>query len=221
MMARSAKAAAMPRPRQHPVFAALYDRMTGPLERAAMAERRARLLGDLDGQVLDVGAGTGANLVYLRQASRVVAAEPDVAMRRRLASRLAGMSVPVEITSDAAEKLRQADASFDAVVFTLVLCSVASPDRALAEARRVLRPAGRLIILEHVRGTGARARWQDRLTPLWSRFSAGCQLNRDTAAAVERAGFTLERAEYSDPYPRLVPAQPILEAIARPPGRAG
>ena len=93
--------------------------------------------------------------------------------------------------------------------------------RALAEARRVLRPSGRLIILEHVRGTGSLARWQDRLTPLWSRIVPGCHLGRDTAAAIERAGFTIERAEYSDPYPRLVPARPLLEAVARPPGQAG
>jgi len=194
--------------------------MTRSLERAVLGERRARLLDGLDGQVLDVGAGTGANLPYLRQASRVVAAEPDAAMRRRLAARLAQAAVPVELSSDPAERLRYPDASFDAVVFTLVLCSVASPDRALAEARRILRPSGRLIILEHVRGTGTRARWQDRLTPLWSRLNAGCQLGRDTAAAVARAGFTFERAEYSDPYPRLVPAQPILEAVARPPDPA-
>jgi ubiquinone/menaquinone biosynthesis C-methylase UbiE len=207
---------AVARPRQHPVFAALYDRVTGPLERAVMAERRARLLGDLDGQVLDVGAGTGANLAYLSRASRVVAAEPDQAMRRRLAARLTGVSVPVELTSDAAEKLRQADASFDAVVFVLVLCSVASPDRALAEARRVLKPAGRLIVLEHVRGSGRLARWQDRVTPIWARVNAGCHPGRDTAAAIERAGFTIERAEYFDGFPRLVPTRPLLEAVARP-----
>jgi ubiquinone/menaquinone biosynthesis C-methylase UbiE len=217
-MSRQGTADRVPRQRQHPVFAALYDRMTGPLERAVMAGRRARLLGDLDGQVLDVGAGTGANLAYLRQASRVVAAEPDPAMRRRLAARLAGISVPVEITSDAAEKLRQADASFDAVVFTMVLCSVASPDRALAEARRVLKPDGRLIVLEHVRGSGRLARWQDRVTPVWSRVNAGCHPGRDTAAAIERAGFTIERAEYFDEFPRLVPTRPLLEAVARPTG---
>ena len=106
-----------------------------------LGEQRARLLAGVTGQVLDVGAGTGANLPYLRQASRVVAAEPDRAMRRRLAARLARASVPVELSSDSAEQLRYADASFDAVIFTLVLCSVARPDRALAEARRVLRPA--------------------------------------------------------------------------------
>ena len=209
------------RPRTHWVFAAAYDPMTRSLERAVLGERRARLLADLAGQVLDVGAGTGANLPYLRRASRVVAAEPDAAMRRRLAARVAQANVPVEVSSDPAEELRYPGASFDAVVFTQVLCSVASPDRALAEARRVLRPSGRLIILEHVRGTGRLARWQDRLTPLWSRLVPGCHLGRDTAAAIERAGFTIERAEYSNPYPRLVPSRPLLEAVARPPAQAG
>ena len=206
--------------RAHWVFAAAYDPMTRPLERAVLGGYRARLLVGLTGHVLDVGAGTGANLPYLRQASRVVAAEPDVAMRRRLAGRLAQAAVPVELSSDPAERLRYPDASFDAVVFTLVLCSVTSPDRALAEARRVLRPAGRLIILEHVRGRDSLARWQDRVTPVWSVLNAGCHPGRDTAAAIERAGFTFERADYSDPYPRLVPARPLLEAVARPLGPA-
>ncbi|MGH3254282.1 MAG: class I SAM-dependent methyltransferase [Streptosporangiaceae bacterium] len=204
------------RPREHQVFAALYDRMTGPLEQGVLGERRAGLLADLRGQVLDVGAGTGANLPHFRAASRVVAAEPDPAMRRRLAAKLAGAPVPAELTSDAAEALRQPDASFDAVVFTQVLCTVTDLDRALAEARRVLRPGGQLIVLEHVRGNGSLARWQDRLTPLWSRLIPGCHLGRDTAAAIERAGFTIQRSELFDPFPRWVPARPMLQAIATP-----
>jgi predicted RNA methylase len=89
--------------RQHPIHAAAYDRMTGPLERAVLGERRARLLAPLDGQVLDIGAGTGANLAHYRQASQVTAAEPDPAMRRRLTSRLATARVPAEVTSDTKE----------------------------------------------------------------------------------------------------------------------
>jgi ubiquinone/menaquinone biosynthesis C-methylase UbiE len=201
---------------QHRLFAALYDRMTGPLEQGVLGERRAGLLANLGGEVLDVGAGTGANLPHFRAASRVVAAEPDPAMRRRLAARLAGSPVPAELTSDVAEALHQPDASFDAVVFTQVLCTVTDPGRALAEARRVLRPGGRLIVLEHVRGTGSLARWQDRLTPLWSRLIPGCHLGRDTAAAIERAGFTIQQSELFDPFPRWVPARPMLHAIATP-----
>jgi ubiquinone/menaquinone biosynthesis C-methylase UbiE len=201
---------------EHRLFAALYDRMTGPLEQGVLAQRRAGLLADLGGQVLDVGAGTGANLPHFRAASLVVAAEPDPAMRRRLAAKLAGAPVPAELTGDAAEALHQPDGSFDAVVFTQVLCTVTDPDRALAEARRVLRPGGWLIVLEHVRGTGSLARWQDRLTPLWSRLVPGCHLGRDTAAAVERAGFTIQKAELFDPFPRWVPARPMLQAIAVP-----
>lgn len=200
----------------HRVFAAAWDRLTRPLEHTVLGARRAGLLAGLEGQVLDVGAGTGANLPHFHRASRVVAAEPDPAMRRRLTARLAAAPVPTEVTGDFAESLQHADASFDAVVFTLVLCSVASPDRALAEARRVLRPSGRLIVLEHVRDSGPMARWQDTLTPAWSRLGAGCHLNRDTAAAIERAGFTIERARYLDLFPWWVPTGPMLEAIAAP-----
>ena len=85
---------------EHWLFAALYDRMTGPLEQGVPGERRAALLADLGGEILDVGAGTGANLPHFRAASLVVAAEPDAAMRRRLAAKLAGAPVPAELTGD-------------------------------------------------------------------------------------------------------------------------
>jgi ubiquinone/menaquinone biosynthesis C-methylase UbiE len=198
----------------HRIFAAMYDRMNGPAEREFLGPRRERLLGGLTGEVLDVGAGTGANLPYLRQASRVVAAEPDPAMRRRLAPKAAAAEAPVEVEDSPAESLRYPDASFDAVVCTLVLCTVTDPDRALSEARRVLRPGGRLIVLEHVRGDGRLARWQDRITPLWTRLAAGCHPGRDTRTAVERAGFTFVEVEEFQPMPGWMPVSQWLHGVA-------
>lgn len=200
----------------HRVFAAFYDRLNAGAERAWLGRRRADLLARASGEVLEIGAGTGANLARYPDVGRVVATEPDPAMRARLRSRLDRATVPVEVSDSPAERLAFPDASFDTVVSTLVLCSVADPDAALAELRRVLRPAGQLLALEHVRGEGRRARWQDRLTPIWRRVGAGCHPNRDTVTAIERAGFHLAQHERFDP-PR-VPAiiRPFVEIVARP-----
>jgi ubiquinone/menaquinone biosynthesis C-methylase UbiE len=199
----------------HSLFAAIYDRINRPAERGWLGERRRRLLADLTGDVLEIGAGTGANLAHYRDAARVVAAEPDPAMRARLNRRLPEARVPVEVSDAGAESLPYPAGTFDAVVSTLVLCTVPDPDRALAEARRVLKPTGTMVVLEHVRGTGRLARRQDRLTPLWSRFGAGCHPNRDTRAAIERAGFTFEDVETFQVPPNWSPTSPMLVARAR------
>jgi SAM-dependent methyltransferase len=176
----------MVRPRR--IFAALYDRQLRPLERGWLDQRRGALLGELTGQVLEVGAGTGGNLAHYRHAGKVVACEPDPAMRARLAGKLADAPVPVQLCDAAAEALPFADQSFDVVVCTLVLCTVPDPPAALAESYRVLRPGGRLAFLEHVRGRGRLARWQDRLTPLQVWFAGGCHPNRDTPGRHRRRG---------------------------------
>ena len=200
----------------HRLFAAVYDRLNAQAERTWLGSRRAGLIGQARGDVLEIGAGTGANLRHYRDVTRVVVAEPDPAMRARLTNHLASATVPVEVSDDPAERLGFLDASFDTVVATLVLCSVVDPDAALAELHRVLRPDGRLLVLEHVRGEGRRARWQDRVTPLWRRVGAGCHPNRDTQAAVVRAGFHVGQEERFEP-PR-VPAIicPFVEIVARP-----
>lgn len=200
--------------KSHPMFAALYDTVAGPLEHAVLARRRAALLGELTGEVLEIGAGTGASLGQYRRASRVVAAEPDPAMRARLARAVDRCAVPVEVSAAAAEDLPFPAAHFDAVVAVCVLCSVRDPHRALAEAHRVLKPGNRLVVLEHVRGPGRLADWQERITPLWSLLARGCHPNRDLQRAMERAGFVFERREIFDPMPRWVPARPMLEATA-------
>jgi len=180
-----------------------------------LGEHRSALLGGIDGLVLDVGAGTGANLAHFRRATRVVAAEPDPWMRKRLAAKAASATMPADIRSDTAEALAYDDAAFDAVVCTCVLCSVANLDAALSEMRRVLRPSGHLVVLEHVRGDSRLAAWQDRLEPLWSRVAGGCHPNRDVSGAVKRAGFVFESTETFDPMPSWVLTRPWLAATAR------
>ena len=139
--------------RGHPIFAAFYDPM------AASAERRRRLLAGARGAVLEIGGGTGANLAYYRDVDRVTVAEPDSFMRKRLGQKLAEVHVPVEVSDAGAEALPFPDGSFDTVVSTLVLCTVPDQESALDEVRRVLRPGGRLLGIEHVRAEGSTARW--------------------------------------------------------------
>jgi ubiquinone/menaquinone biosynthesis C-methylase UbiE len=172
-----------------------YDLLGGLAERKGFGERRRRLVGGLEGEVLEIGAGTGLNLPHYDGASRVVALEPDRQYRRRLQRRASDARVPVEVVEGNAETLPFPEGSFDHVVASLSLCSVDDLDGALGELRRVLRPGGTLRFLEHVRGDGRLARWQDRLTPLQRRLADGCHLNRDTEAAIERAGFRIEEVE--------------------------
>jgi ubiquinone/menaquinone biosynthesis C-methylase UbiE len=173
----------------------LYDLFGRIPERRGLAERRARLVAELAGEVLELGAGTGFTLPHYRRARHVVAVEPDASMAKRLRERAGLATVPVEVVDARGEALPFPDESFDAVVATLVLCSVGDVERTLAEIRRVLRPRGSLVFIEHVRGEGRLARWQDRLTPLQVRVADGCHLNRDTGAAIAGSGFEIERME--------------------------
>jgi len=192
----------------HPVFAALYDGLGGAAERGWMGRRRSRLLAGASGSVLEIGGGTGANLSHYRDAGRVVVAEPDPHMRGRLRRKIGQARLPVEVSEAGAEDLPFADGSFDAVVSTLVLCTVPDQGKALAEVRRVLKPGGRLLFIEHVRGEGSVAGMQDRVLPLWRRLFAGCHLNRDTLGSIQAAGFetgALDRFVPPGPFTGLVP----------------
>ncbi len=204
----------------HRLFAALYDRLGAAAERGWMGERRSGLLSGITGKVLEIGGGTGANLSHYRAADRVVVTEPDPFMREKLRPKLSQTRVPVEILEAGAEELPFESGSFDAVVSTLVLCTVPDQERALTEIRRVLRPGGRLVFMEHVRGAGSVARWQDRLEPLWMKVAAGCHPNRDTVAALERAGFHPEGLERFDPPVPLSGFMPHVQGTAKVPEEA-
>ncbi len=203
-----------PAKRGHPIFAALYDPMSASMERRWMGWRRRRLLEGARDAVLEIGGGTGANLQHYRDVDRVIVAEPDPFMRKRLGQKLEDARVPVEVSAAGAESLPFPDGSFDTVVSTLVLCTVPDQASALDEVRRVLRPGGRLLFIEHVRAAGSMARWQDRIEPLWRGLLGGCHPNRDTVAAIEEAGFEIETFESFYPPEPLSVLTPHVQGSA-------
>jgi ubiquinone/menaquinone biosynthesis C-methylase UbiE len=177
------------------LWAAGYDFLGTRFGKIEEPHRR-RLVENLEGEILEVGSGTGFNFPYYRKASRVVGIEPSDEMRRRSLERAARAAVPIEVVAGNGEKLDFPDASFDAVVLTLVLCTIPHPDRALAEAKRVLRPGGAIHFYEHVRSREeSTTRWQDRIDKPWSMFNRGCHANRNTLATIEAAGLRLDELE--------------------------
>lgn len=182
---------------EFPLYAAVYDAVMASTERRVLAPLRRRLLEGATGCILEIGAGTGANLPFLGRAHRIVASEPRQAMRERLRRRANEDGCRnIEILSSRAEALDLPDASVDVVVSTLVLCSVDDLALALAEARRVLRPDGRLLFIEHVRSSASwQACWQSLLTPVWKRVAGNCHLDRRTLDAMAGQGFDVEVQE--------------------------
>jgi ubiquinone/menaquinone biosynthesis C-methylase UbiE len=197
------------------VFAALYDPMMRRGEERSMHRLRGELVANARGRTLEIGAGTGANVTHYPDAIReLILAEPFEPMRRRLERKLGESGRSASTLDASAEAIPLEDESLDTVVSTLVLCTVDFPDLALAEVRRVLRPGGQLLFLEHVRSHSPRvARWQDRLETPWRHFGAGCRCNRDTIASIAAAGFS---TEHEDAHWRGVP--PIVASLVT--GRA-
>jgi ubiquinone/menaquinone biosynthesis C-methylase UbiE len=174
----------------HKWFAALYDGMNRSEEKKFLGEMRRQLLADVSGDVLEVGAGTGANFGHYPATTRVVALEPDPFMLKRAEKKLADLGrTNITLQRAPAESLPFPDASFDTIVSTLVLCTVADPTSSLDEMRRVLRPGGRMLFIEHVRADGLSGRVQDAIRPVWGWFGAGCHPNRRTGDALRDAGW--------------------------------
>jgi ubiquinone/menaquinone biosynthesis C-methylase UbiE len=182
----------------HPLFARLYARLAAGMEQHGAAEHRLRLLQDVTGRVLEVGAGTGANFPhYPDTVTEVVAVEPEDHLRSLAEHAAQQAPVPVTVIDGVAARLPVSDGAFDAAVVSLVLCSVEDQHAALAELHRVLRVGGRLYFWEHVRAdTRGLARAQRLLDrTVWPTLGGGCHTGRDTVAAIEEAGFAMERLE--------------------------
>lgn len=198
-------------------FAAGYDTFMSGSEKAGLRERREQLLSQAHGRVLEIGGGTGANLpFYGEDVEELVITEPEEPMARRLDKKLTGYPRPVRSVRAPAEELPFEDGSFDVVVATLVLCTVDDPDRALQEARRVLKPGGRLLFIEHVRADDPKlARWQDRLNGFQKRFACGCNCNRATLETIQAQGFTVSDVEHSR-FPKGPPfVRPLIVGSAQ------
>jgi len=202
---------------RHRWVAFFYGTFIEPSDRKTMGPRRQFAAGGARGRVLEIGAGTGANLDYYdwTQVEFLDACEPDPFMARRIAPRFEALSADarakVRLHDAPAEALPFPDATFDCGVVTLVLCSVSDLGASLAELRRVLKPGGELRIVEHVRGKGKRATFQRLIQPVYGWMSGECHLTRDTEEALRAGGFDLEVTERT----KFGPLWPAFAGIAR------
>ena len=200
------------------LMARFYDRVMKQSEEACLIEWRKALLGNVSGQVLEVGAGTGASLsLYPKTIDRVVFSEPDPHMRAHLSDRVEeSVLASVEVSDGSLECLPFSDGEFDYVACMLVLCSVPDLNDALGEIRRVLIPGGRLLFMEHVAAENRpdRLKWQRRLEPLWKRISGNCHLTRRTEQAILDGGFVIEQIQHESMRKSIPITRPTIRGIA-------
>jgi ubiquinone/menaquinone biosynthesis C-methylase UbiE len=189
----------MPRPAlRHPVFARFYGRLSTRTERAGVSAHRHKLLAGLTGSVLEVGAGNGLNFGHYPAAvTAVLAVEPEPHLRALAEQSARLATTDITVTDGVAEHLPAGDQEFDAVVATLMLCSVSDPARALREMRRVLRSGGELRFMEHVAAESAGLRRVQRIADAtcWPTCFGGCHASRDPVAAISAAGFRVRELE--------------------------
>ena len=176
--------------RRNPLFPYVYRLGMPIFDKLFYNRYRRDALSDATGRLLMIGVGPGTDLMFLPPAVTAVAAVEPVATFRRMASALASRhGIAADIVDGVAESIPFPDNSFDSVHVALVLCSVDDVGATLGEIRRVLAPAGRLVVLEHVRGDGAMGRFQDLIAKPWSWLASGCHPNRRTIDAIAAAGF--------------------------------
>jgi ubiquinone/menaquinone biosynthesis C-methylase UbiE len=204
--------------RQHP-RAEFVDMMTAKADAQGYAEVRRELVSDLTGRVLEIGCGTGTMFAYYGPGARVEAVEPEEDFLALATARAASYPERIHAAAGNGMDLAFDDGSFDAVVLGLVLCSVPSTERVLAEAFRVLRTGGQLRALEHVRSEQAVAGFlMDVTNPLWLRLNGqGCRWNRNPLGDIEGAGFQIEDVMAYKRFDTVMPAFPMRRVRAHKP----
>jgi ubiquinone/menaquinone biosynthesis C-methylase UbiE len=181
-------------------------------------EQRQQALAPVSGTVLEIGFGTGLNLShYPSTVTWLTAIEPGYLLDQRVAARSANLTMPVEIFRYRAESLPWEDERFDWAVSTWTLCTIRDPLRALGEIRRVLKPGGKFVFLEHGRSDDPKvARWQTILNPFQRVFACGCNLNRRIDRLIEDGGFTVERLDRFVMEGLLRPGADMYRGVASP-----
>jgi ubiquinone/menaquinone biosynthesis C-methylase UbiE len=162
-----------------------------------LAPYRNRVVSNARGRVLEVGIGSGLNLpFYGNTVAEIIGLEPSPKLVEMANKAARQTPIPLRLIEGTAEAIPIEDDSVDAVVTTWTMCNILEVQKAVQEMRRVLKPGGRLLFVEHGRASEPRVRWwQDHLTPAWRRLSGGCHLNRAIDELIERAGFRVERLE--------------------------
>src|SRR5499427_3841155 len=198
------------------LFAMTYDRQVAKTEKAQLRELRRGLLAAAAGDVIEIGAGTGANLPFYQPGvTSLTITEPEPPMLRRLERRSREQAPLAKLLRAPAEDLPFEDDSFDVAVSTLVLCSVDDQPRAVRELRRVLRPGGRLVFLEHLRSQEEKvARMQDRMNWL-NRIVVHCDCNRPTLDTLRAGGFELSEVQHGEITPAPPFARPLASGVAQ------
>lgn len=166
----------------------------------AVMKTRKQIVPLAEGRALEIGIGSGLNLSFYDPAkvTVIVGVDPSAAMQKLAQQRAAQISIPVEMVALELGQIQAADASFDSIVCTFTLCTIADAGAALKEMRRVLKPGGKLLFSEHGLAPDLPVvRWQNLITPLWKPFSGGCHLNRDIPALIRAGGFTIEQLDSS------------------------
>lgn len=199
------------------LMASVYNLLMAHAEQRCLRSWRNELFSTISGDVLEVGGGTGLSLsCYPDTVQSLTMAEPDPAMRRKLLKAVQHASFKTEVIATTAEATQLSSRRFDAVVFSLVLCSVQDPLQALNEAHRILKPSGRLYFLEHVAAPAGSTslRWQKRIEPFWRRLAGNCHLTRQTEQAIVDSGFSIESIQYQTLHPAPFFVRPSIRGIA-------
>lgn len=185
------------------LFASVYDRVLSFPEKKVLSKKRKELLSALSGNILEAGCGTGVNFPLYSKKARVLACDPSEAMLEKSEKRMIREKINAEIElirggiTDKELALRIKPSSLDAVVCTLVLCTIPAPEKVLKQLYNWLKPGGKLILLEHIRSKSKSGNiLQDLITPVWKHLAEGCHLNRATDEIAKEAGFLVEKENY-------------------------